>query len=177
MRNFFCYLKLVLAMSSISVSKAAPTYLNNCGPQDSTFKDWYYTPTAVFGRTPLLKINGREFVRISRTKDQAVSVYKYNAAGILINTTDVKFYKGKISLITETNQWGENFDSAWFKPSGTNEFFVTQKLRGQNPYLPCKGVQFIYKNNLLQDMICVMDSTKPGYNQEGISHYKFERYN
>jgi YD repeat-containing protein len=145
-------------------------------PTDSTFKDWYYTPTGVFGRLPLTNPKYRTYVKITRPSVNLVTVQKFNPAGILINTFVVNFLNGQISLLTQTNQWGESFDSTWFKPDGPGQFIVTEKLRGVNPNLPCKALRLTYKNNLLQDMLCLTDSTKPGPNQEGVAHYVYERY-
>jgi YD repeat-containing protein len=145
-------------------------------PTDSTFKDWYYTPTGVFGRLPLANPKYRTYVKITRPSANLVTVQKFNPAGILINTFYVNFLNGQISLLTQTNQWGESFDSTWFKPDGPGQFIVTEKLRGVNPNLPCKALRLTYKNNLLQDMLCLTDSTKPGPNQEGVAHYVYERY-
>jgi hypothetical protein len=63
----------------------------------------------------------------------------------------------------------------WFKPDGDNDFIVTQKEQGKNPYFPCKAQRYTYKDNLLKEILCLADSTKPGRNQEGVSHYVFER--
>jgi hypothetical protein len=147
------------------------------GSADSVFSSWYYTPTGVFGRKSITKTIHRSYFKIARPDDQPVSIFEYNAAGILVNTTRVTFLKGNISLVTQTNQWGESFDSTWFKPDGTDEFIVTERLMGQNPFLPSVAMRYVYKNNLLEETTCLADSTKPGYNQEGISRYRYERYN
>ena len=145
-------------------------------PTDSAFKDWYYTPTGVFGRLPLTNPKYRTYVKITHPSANLVTVQKFNPAGVLINTSYVNFLNGQISLLTQTNQWGESFDSTWFKPDGPGQFIVREKLRGVNPNLPCKALRLTYKNNLLTDILCLTDSTKPGPNQEGVSHYVYERY-
>jgi hypothetical protein len=115
-------------------------------------------------------------VKITRPSANVTTVQKFNPAGILVNTFYVNFLNGQISLLTQTNQWGESFDSTWFKPDGPGQFIVREKLRGVNPNLPCKALRLTYKNNLLTDILCLADSTKPGPNQEGVSHYVYERY-
>lgn len=149
---------------------------NKSAASDSTFKGWYYTPTGVFGRIPISKTKNRSFVKISRPKHEVVLVQEYNPAGIMLNSTEVRFLHGKLSLITSANRWGEAFDSSWFKPEGPNEFIVTEKLRGINPFLPCQAIECTYKNNTLREILCLMDSTKPGYDQDGVSHYVYDRY-
>ena len=173
-------LLLILAVGTwlipISASYGGPVEKNQTTTGDSVFKDWYYTPTAVFGRIPLSKPKYREYVKIIRQQDGPVSVQRYNAAEILINTTRVTFLNGRLSLITETNQWGATWDSLYFTFLGNDEFIVVRKTRGVNPYYPCRAIRCSYKNNLLREILCLADETKPGTNQEGVSHYVFERY-
>ena len=145
-------------------------------PIDSAYKNWYYTPTGVFGTEPVLKTMSRSYVKITGRNGQEVSVLKYNPAGILVNTTKVGFIHGKLNLLTQTDKWGNTFDSVFFKPEGPDEFIVRERLRGQNPFIPCQAVRYTFKNGLLLQMLCLVDSTKPGYDQEGVSIYRFERY-
>ncbi|HLX90191.1 MAG TPA: hypothetical protein VKR32_00830 [Puia sp.] len=144
-------------------------------PEDSSFKDYYFTPTGVYGRIPLGKTANRSFVTISRKKDEVV-VLLHNASGILLTTTHIQFSKGKLSVVAMFDRWGEPVDSMWFTPTGPNEFFVTERQKGQNPNYPCMGLRLIYKNDLLTDMYCMADSNKTWFNQEGVAHYVFERY-
>lgn len=169
-------LAYVLLYFTSSVSSKAAPFFNRTGPPDSTFKSWYFTPAGVFGRNVVSKLNGRGYFKISKKRNDEVLVYKYNPAGILVNTTDVRFSNEQLALITETNQWGETYDSVWFKPADQNEYIVTEKLRGENPNIPCQALKYVFRQNLVAEIFCMMDSTKPGYNQEGVSHYVFERY-
>jgi antitoxin component YwqK of YwqJK toxin-antitoxin module len=146
------------------------------GEPDSTFKDWYYTPTGVFGRLPLAKTRYRTYVKISRMSKDLVVIEKHNPADILINTTQVRFANGRISLMTETGEWGEPYDSTWFKPDGDNDFIVTERIRGVNPFLPCRSERLTFKNGQVHEVLCLVDSTKPGTNKEGVAHYVIERY-
>ena len=170
------YALICLFLVSALLFQPHQSLARTAGPADSTFKDWYYTPTGVFGRLPLTNPKYRTYVKITRPSANVTTVQKFNPAGILINTSYVNFLNGQISLLTQTNQWGESFDSVWFKPDGPGQFIVTEKLRGVNPNLPCKALRLTYKNNLLQDILCLADSTKPGPNQEGVEHYVYERY-
>src|SRR3984957_20436211 len=143
---------------------------------DSTFRNWYFTPTAIHGIIPILKLTNRSYVKISRIKQDEYAILNYNPSGIMLSTTYVKFFGGKIAQIITCNRWNEPFDSIWLSPVETGEFFVTEKLKGQNPNAPCVGLRFVYKNDLLSDIYCMKDSNKTGYNQEGVAHYVFERY-
>jgi YD repeat-containing protein len=156
--------------------KAGPVIRSCFNTKDSVFKNWYYTPSGVFGRIPLGEIRERAFCEISRTNDKSVLVREYNPAGVLIKTSAIYFQKGKLSLITETNQWGEIYDSVYFKPSDQDEFTVFEKLRGRNPNLPCYALRYTYKKNLLAEILCLKDSTRPTTDRDGIAHYVFERY-
>jgi hypothetical protein len=143
---------------------------------DSVFKGWYFTPTAVHGIIPLAKWANRSFSKISRQGAEEYIIRNYNPAGIVMGTIYVDFTRGKISRITKFNRWGQAVDSTWFRELEANEFYVTEKLLGQNPNAPCLGQRYVFKDDLLQDIYCMRDSTKTGNNQEGVAHYVFERY-
>jgi hypothetical protein len=143
---------------------------------DSTFKDWYYTPTGVYGRVYLSKISGRKYFKIHRSSPAQITIYKYNPSGKLTSSDQVYFQKGLIQLITETDHWGLTYDSILFQAESDHEFMVTEKLNGENPFYPCPYARHIYKNNLLTDVFMVADSSKLGYNKEGVAHYVYERY-
>jgi antitoxin component YwqK of YwqJK toxin-antitoxin module len=144
---------------------------------DSVFRSWCFTPSAVRGIVPLTKWSNREYIKISRTGPQEYIITNYNPAGIVFTTTHVNFVQGKISLVVEFNRWNQPVDSIWFRPIDKNEFYVTERRKGQNPNAPCLGLRFVFKDDLLQDIYCMRDSTKTGFNQEGVAHYVFERYN
>jgi antitoxin component YwqK of YwqJK toxin-antitoxin module len=143
---------------------------------DSTFKDWYYTPSSVHGRIPLTKLTNRSYIRISQLKPDEYVVSSFNPAGITLSNTHLQFISGKLASIAIFNRWNELIDSVWFRITGENEFFVTEKLKGQNPNAPCLGLRYVYKNDLLRDIYCMKDSDRVGYNKEGVAHYAFERY-
>jgi hypothetical protein len=168
-------LTILLNVLSVGYSKTNH-FFNTAAFSDSSFKDWYYTPSGVFGRGYLSKTNNRAYVKITSWKNNQVNVYKYNAAGILVNTTAINFFHGLISLITETNQWGGTYDSIYFTADGKNEFLIQEKLNGENPIAPCTFLKYVFVQNLLKEIFCLSDSTKPGYNREGVSHYVFDRY-
>jgi antitoxin component YwqK of YwqJK toxin-antitoxin module len=146
------------------------------GWEDSTFKNWYFTPNAVFGRAPIARIKHRSYYRISRKTDGSVTVLSFNPAGIVVNTTVVWYAKGKLRLVAQSGRWNEPQDSTWYKSDGEDEFLVTEKIRGMNPFYPCKAARYTFKNNLLREILFLSDSTRPGANRDGVSHCIFDRY-
>jgi hypothetical protein len=145
-------------------------------PADSIFKSWYFTPTGVYGRLPLDKPKNRSYVRISHPTPDLAVIQSINPAGTILNTTRVYFRDGLLHLSTETDRWGNTYDSTWFTPDGPDKFLVTERKKGVNPYLPCKYLQYTFHNDLLTEILCYLDSVRAGANQEGVGHYVFERY-
>lgn len=145
-------------------------------PADSLYKGWYFTPSGVFGRGPLDHPKTRHFVRISHPSADLAVVQHINPAGITTGTSRIYFRDGLIALRTETNRWDDTYDSMWFSPDGPGKFLVTERRNGVNPFLPCKYQEYTYKNDLLTDVLCYVDSIRAGTNQEGVAHYVFERY-
>lgn len=169
-----------LARLTYTICLALPLFAGNAtaspSPADSLYKSWYFTPTGVFGRLPLSHPKSRHYISLSHpAPDQAV-IAEVNPAGITTNTTRIYFRNGLIALSTVTDRWGDTYDSIWFKPESPEKFLVTERRRGVNPYLPCKYLQYSYRNDLLVDILCYADSIRPGSNQEGVAHYMFERY-
>lgn len=145
-------------------------------PADSTYKSWVFTPTAAYGRFRLDRPKNRSYVKISHPAADLTIIQSINPAGIVINTTRVAFKNGLLHLTTETDRWGDIYDSTWFTPDGPGKFLVTERKRGVNPYLPCKYLQYTFRNDLVTDVLCYLDSIRAGANQEGVGHYVFERY-
>jgi antitoxin component YwqK of YwqJK toxin-antitoxin module len=143
---------------------------------DSVYKGWYFTPTGVFGRGPLNNPRFRAFVRITHPARDLTVVESINSAGITVNTSRIWFSNGLIALATETNRWGDTYDSTWYRPDGPGKFLITRRTKGVNPYLPAKFLEYSFKNDLLTDIICFTDSLHAGPGREGVSHYVFERY-
>lgn len=165
----------VFYLASVISAKSSP-FQNIQTTSDSTYKTWFYTPSGVFGRKPLSRIKGQEYVKISKISPEEIQVNKYNPAGILINITTLWFFNTKLSLITETDRWGNSYDSIWIKPTSPNKYLIKEKLRGVNPNAPCFALRYEYQNNMLTDIYCMKDSIRTGENQEGVSHYVYERY-
>jgi hypothetical protein len=178
MRKYCSYFAIHLSVYSILFLFSGIPVLAHSGSEgDSVFRSWYFTPSGVHGIVPLSKWANRSYVKISRPTPGEYIISNYNPAGIVIGTVHVDFAQGKLSRIVEFNRWKQPVDSSWFRPLDANEFFVTEKRRGQNPNAPCLGLRYVFKDDLLQDIYCMRDSTKTGFNREGVAHYVFERYN
>jgi antitoxin component YwqK of YwqJK toxin-antitoxin module len=182
------------ALANTAGSVAAPdpsspaTTPDPSGPAttDSVYKNWYFTPTGVYGRLPLEKTKYRAYVKVSHPSPEMAIVQSFNPANVLVNTTRVYFRNGLIRLSTETDRWGDTYDSTWYQPEGQEgregpggqgKFLVTERKRGVNPYLPCKYLEYTFKDGLVTDILCFIDSIRAGNNQDGVAHYVFERYN
>ena len=149
------------------------------GPSDptlSTYKDWGFGPDTVFGIVPLSKTNYRSYVKISRVNSQLYIISKFNPADVLVNTTQVKFNDGGLSLITETNQWGEHFDSAWFIPLAPGKFLCIRRERGVKEEPLCKFEKLVYNKGLLEEKSSLSDTNTLCNNREAVAIYKYKRY-
>ncbi|HET6253410.1 MAG TPA: hypothetical protein VFE32_05025 [Puia sp.] len=145
-------------------------------PADTAYKSWYFTPTGVYGRMPLQKTKYRPFVKVSHPSAGLAMVRSFSPANVLVNTTRVYFKNGLLSLTTETDRWGYTYDSIWYQPEEQGKFLVTERKKGVNPFIPCKYLEYTFKEGLLTDILCFRDSIRAGDNQEGVAHYVFERY-
>ncbi len=174
--NYFACLLFAFFTHLGSAPAASPGPAIAASPADSIYKAWYYTPTGVFGRLPLDHSKSRSFVKITHPSPDLAVVESINPAGITINTSKIHFKNGLIDLSTETDRWGDTYDSTWFQPDGPGKFVVTQRKKGVNPYFPCKYLQYTFRNDLLVEILCYLDSIRAGNDQEGVAHYVFERY-
>jgi hypothetical protein len=174
-----CLLLFTLSTNPRSTSAAGPgetTASRGDSPHDSIYKAWYYTPTGVFGRLPLDNPKSRSFVKIAHPSPELAVIESINPAGITVNTTQIHFKSGLIDLSTETDRWGDTYDSTLFRPDGPGKFVVTRRKKGVNPYFPCKYLQYTFRNDLLAEILCYLDSIRAGADWEGVAHYVFERY-
>lgn len=140
------------------------------------YKDWNYSPTSVVGLIRLDNTANRSFYKITRMNEQSTKVQQYNAAGIVTNTTVVRFFNGSLKLIAETDQWGKTYQTTKFTYLGNGIFNVTETNTGKNSYLPCKSVKYIYKNNLLAEKRYLSYSGKLCNNSDGFAITKYKRY-
>jgi antitoxin component YwqK of YwqJK toxin-antitoxin module len=145
-------------------------------PADSTYKSWYFTPTGIYGRQPLQQPKNRPYVKIFHPNPNLATIESFNPANVLVSTSRIYFTNGLISLGTETDRWGNTYDSTWYKPESSDKFLVTERRRGVNPFLPSKYLEYIFKDGLVTEILCYTDSIRAGANQDGVAHYLFERY-
>src|SRR5579872_1278394 len=124
---------LLLAFCAISGTAAPST---GPAPADSLYKAWYFSPNGVFGRQPLQHPKARHYVKITHPVSDEAIIQEFNPAGIVTATTRFYFKNGLLALSTETDRWGDTYDSAWFRPDGVDKFLVTERRRGVNPFLP-----------------------------------------
>ncbi|HXB32361.1 MAG TPA: hypothetical protein VNV35_03025 [Puia sp.] len=166
---------VAFAVSAIAAPPSGPAPAATA-PADSAYKSWYLTPTAVYGRQPLQQTKYRSYVKISHPTPNEATIESFNPANVLVNTTRIHFTGGLISLGTETDRWGNTYDSTWYNPESPDKFLVTERRRGVNPFLPSKYLEYIFKDGLISEVLCYIDSIRAGANQEGVAHYIFERY-
>src|SRR5579863_5663987 len=121
-------------------------------PVEERYKDWNYSPAGVFGLVKLDNTTHRSWYKLSHIDNQSTRIQEYNAAGIVVYTTIVRFFNGKLNMMTSTDQWGNTYETAKYTYIGNDEFNVTRTNTGKNSYLPCKSARFIYKNNLLSEI-------------------------
>ncbi len=88
----------------------------------------------------------------------------------------VRFFNGKLNMITSTGQFGEAYETSTFTLLGVDEFLVIRKNRGRNSYLPCGGVKYTYRNNLLEELKYVSFSGQLMNNASGVAIIKYKRY-
>src|SRR5580658_205310 len=172
----FAPLTIAICLFAVTVSGIPAPSPNATIAADSTYKSWYFTPTGVYGRQPLQQTKYRSYVKISHLSNNQSTIESFNPANVLINTTRIYFTKGLISLSTETDRWGETYDSTWYQPDGPGKFLVTERKKGVNPFLPSKYLEYIFKDDLIAEVLCYTDSIRAGANQEGVAPNLFERY-
>jgi hypothetical protein len=169
-----CSLLLALCCNpSPAAAKPAPSPAN---PADSAYRFWSISPTSVYGIVPLDKPKNRPYIRISHSSPDLTVIQDINPAGIVTNTTRVYSKNGLLHLSTATDRWGDSYDSVWYQPDGLGKLLVTERKRGVNPFLPCKYVEYIFRNDVLTDKICYLDSVRAGADQDQVAHYVYERY-
>jgi hypothetical protein len=144
--------------------------------KEEFFKDWGYSPTAVFGLIKLDHPGQKSYYKIFKPNNESVKIQSYNAAGMLTGTTLVRFVNGKLNQKTYTNRWGDTYDITKYTVAGPDEFMINQKSTGENSYLPCKGARFIYRNNLLTEVRYISYDNKVIPNSDGVALKKYKRY-
>src|SRR5271156_6389696 len=98
------------------------------------FKDWNYSQSSVFGLVKLANTDNRTYYTTSKIDLQTTIVSEHSPSGIVVNTTVVRFFNGKLKLITFTDQWGDTHETLNFKYIGNGEFTVTDTKSGVNGF-------------------------------------------
>ena len=140
------------------------------------FKDWNYSQSSVFGLAKLANADNRTYYTISKIDLQTTIVREHSPSGIVVNTTVVRFFNGKLKLITFTNQWGDTHETMNFKYIGNETFTVTDTQSGVNGFLPCKSALYIFKNNLLSEVRHLDYSGRLCNNSDGVAVVQYIRY-
>ena len=144
--------------------------------KEMTFKDWNYSSNNVFGLIPMENKSHRKYYKITKIDNQSTKVQEYNPAGIVTNTTVIRFVNGKLNMLTRTDQWGDTYEISKFALSGVDQFTVTRLSSGKNDFLPCKAAKYIYKNNLLIEIRYLSYTNQLCNNANGVAIIKYKRY-
>ena len=120
--------------------------------KEAFFKDWNYSPTAVFGLVKLTDVSEKSYYKIVKTDAQTSKVYSYNVAGVQTGMITFRFVNGKITQMARTDRWGDTYEVTKFAIAGPDQFIVTRKSSGKNSFLPCKAARYIYRNGLLAEV-------------------------
>ncbi|RTL57594.1 MAG: hypothetical protein EKK37_16305 [Sphingobacteriales bacterium] len=143
--------------------------------EPGNYDDWNYNPTRVYGIKKLTQTRDRAYYHLSKTDASTIKIQYYNETGIADYSHLVRFVNGKISTMISTDKYGFVYQVYKFTPVGPDALLVTSKRMGENYYLPCKAVKYIYKNNLLTELHYLGYSNKPGI-KNGVSVIKYKRY-
>ncbi len=141
-----------------------------------TFKDWDYTPHQVVGVGKLIDPVNRTYYKISAINKYNVRVQKINPRGIVTTTYIVTFVDSLLSRHVTLNQWGDTTEVFKFSPMAANEFMVTFFSKGKNGLLPCKGMKYIYKDDLLGEIRYISFDGGLCNNADGVAIERFTKY-
>lgn len=144
--------------------------------KEAFFKDWNYSPTAVFGLVKLDHVLEKSYYKIVKTDAQTSKVYSYNVAGVQTGMITFRFINGKITQMARTDQWGDTYEVTKFAIAGPDQFIVTRKSSGKNSFLPCKAAKYIYKNGLLAEVRYIDFNNKVVPYSDGVAIIKYKRY-
>jgi len=144
--------------------------------KEAFFKDWNYSPTAVFGLVKLTDVSEKPYYKIIKTDALTTKVYSYNVAGLQTGMITIRFVNGKITQMARTDRWGDTYEVTKFSIGGPDQFIVTRKSSGKNSFLPCKAARYIYKNGLLAEVRYVDFNNKVAPYSDGVAIIKYKRY-
>ncbi len=144
--------------------------------KEAFFKDWNYSPTAVFGLVKLTDVSEKSYYKIVKTDAQTSKVYSYNVAGVQTGMITFRFVNGKITQMARTDRWGDTYEVTKFAIAGPDQFIVTRKSSGKNSFLPCKAARYIYRNGLLAEVRYIDFNNKVVPFSDGVAIIKYKRY-
>lgn len=144
--------------------------------KEAFFKDWNYSPTAVFGLVKLDNISERSYYKLVKTDAATTKVYSYNAAGIQTGTVTFRFVNGKLNQMARTDRWGDIYEITKFTVTAPDQFMVTRKSSGKNSFFPCKGALYIYKTGLLSEVRYMDFNNKLSPYSDGVAIIRYKRY-
>jgi len=143
---------------------------------EAAFFYWDYSPTQVYGVKRLTMTAQRSHVKIAKINPTTVRVRYFSANGQPGDTTTIRFTAGRINQISYTNRWGHTYEVVKLAAAGPNELMLTSDNSGSNPYLPAKGVRYIYKAGLLAEARYVSFEGRPIADSNGVATYRYTRY-
>lgn len=168
------------------VSKTVASFFLSClfqillcnaqSPEPGNYKSWDYCPTMVFGILKLDNTAHRSYFKISKPDALTIKVQTINASGTIERTAVCRFANGKLNSVIYADQWGNTYQVTKFVATAPAEFMVTRKYYGKNDYLPCKGVKYIYKDNLLSELRYISYNNTVCPNANGVAIIKYKRY-
>jgi hypothetical protein len=152
------------------------TGCNTSNNEEGSFKDWNIAPERVFGIGKIESPNGRDHFRIKRNDNGVVTVEKVNSCGTIVYTNIVKYVEGRLSLLTETNQWGSVTRTISFEHEKPNELIANEIVNGVNVCSPCNAYKLIFDGDLIIEKKYINFEGKPCTEKLGNSIIKYERF-
>ena len=140
------------------------------------FKDWNYSPNAVFGLVKLTDVAQRPYCKIWKPDAATAKVQQYNASGILTGTTTIRFVNGAIAQINFTDRWGDTTDTTKFVPTGLGLFKVTHVRAGENALFPAKSAKYVFKNKMLVEIQYQGADGRLIKDENGVAIIRYKRF-
>jgi hypothetical protein len=140
------------------------------------YKSWDFTHNNIIGVYKLASTKGREYVKISSLNDSTTKVEEFNGQNILQQTITIAKKGGKIATIDYKNLNGFVYRKRKFDHK-EGEMFETAKNMGVNEFLPCKGINHKYKDDLNFESVYIGMDNKPTTGPSGFCIARYNRLN
>lgn len=140
-----------------------------------TFKNWNYSPTAVFGLTRLTNVSQRSYYKIWKADPATVKIEQHDATGKIASTVTVRFVKGLIGQMVSVNRWGDTNLTTKFASAGPGQLSVTETGYGENNLFPAKSARYVYKLNLLTEVRYLSFDGKLTKDSNGVAIIRYKR--